>query len=245
MSPKDIIQQSIDELSPLFSSNEWFLSYTLQHQKRFEKELIQIEKVIPKNKSVGEFGAAPFVVTLAMKKLGYQIEAWDIAPERIPDIPNIEIKKSDLDHWDIDESDRYDYIIFQELFEHLRGNLIVTMKGILKLLKPEGKVLLSTPNLFSIMGLYKFLFKGIAYSASSDLYHEWSKIEDQGHMGHVREYTTKELRIFFRKVGFEIEKVIRRPQKMGPGWRNELFYILEKMIPRLSSNVLFILKKPS
>lgn len=245
MKPEEIIQESIDELSPLFSTNTWFKEYTKLHQKRFAKELAYLIEIIPPGEIIGEFGAAPFVLTLALKKLGYQIEAWDIAPERVSKIPGIEVKKSDLDNWDINENEKYHCIIFMELFEHLRGNLIVTMEGVLRLLKPGGKVLLSTPNLYSFMGIYKFIFKGIAYSSSSDIYHEWNKIREHGHMGHVREYTVKEMRDFFKKIGFDIEKIVRRPQNMGDGWKNKLFYLLERLIPRLSSNVLFILKKQS
>ncbi len=160
------------------------------------------------------------------------MEAWDIDPSRIKDISDLlPVKQVDLDKFTDPELEAYDVILFLEILEHLRGNLIQTMTGLLESLKPNGRLILSTPNFRSVMGMYKFLFKGIGYAASSDLYHEWSKLENIGHMGHVREYTSRELSQFLERIGFDVEKVIYRPTRIGPGWKNGLFYWLEQLMP--------------
>ena len=93
------------------------------------------------------------------------------------------------------------------------------------------------------MGIYKFLFKGVAYASSRDLHEEWAKIETIGHMGHVREYTISELKHFMTKIGFEIESARSVPVCFGHDFRNRLMFGLEKLTG-LGSNSELIMRRP-
>jgi SAM-dependent methyltransferase len=99
---------------------------------------------------------------------------------------------------------------FNELFEHLRINPVFTLGEVHRVLKPNGILLLSTPNLRSLKGLVNFLFKNKAYSCLGSIYDEYKKLEHLGHMGHVREYTTREMSEFLYRSGFRLQTIVFR-----------------------------------
>jgi SAM-dependent methyltransferase len=111
--------------------------------------------------------------------------------------------------------DNFDGIIMNEVFEHLRVNLIFTMREVLRVLRPGGTLLLSTPNLRSMKGIYNILFRGQAFAIMGGVYENYSHLEKTGSMGHTREYTPMEIVDFLGKVGFEIDGIIYRGSYSG------------------------------
>ena len=101
-------------------------------------------------------------------------------------------------------------VIFNELFEHLRINPIFTMREIHRVLKPGGRLMLSTPSLRSLRGLANLLLKDKSFSVSANLYEAYEKLEWLGHMGHVREYTATEVTVFLDRLGFDIDALVFR-----------------------------------
>lgn len=97
----------------------------------------------------------------------------------------------------------FDLILLNEVFEHLRINPIFTVKEIARVLSKEGCLILSTPSPFSFSRFQRFL-QGKNYF---DIYKEYSKLDSAGHMGHIREYSKKELKVFLEKMGFVVKKV--------------------------------------
>lgn len=181
-------------------------------------------------------------MTGALKELGYNIIGVDKAPERLKEvieILNIRVFKCDIETESIllDESS-VDGVIFNEVFEHLRINLIFTMKEVHRVLKPNGILMLSTPNLRSVRGIVNFLFKNNSYSLSNSIYDEYEKLNKLGHMGHLREYTPKDVSDFLFKIGFKPEKIIYR------GTYGQKYYrILIKLFPSLRPYFSLILRK--
>ena len=87
-----------------------------------------------------------------------------------------------------------------------------------------------------------FLVKHKSCSCACDLYHEWNKINEIGHMGHVREYTAKEVQEFMEKIGFKLQKIEYSGQTNG-GIKAKLFNIIEKIIPSLRPNMRLVFEK--
>jgi len=100
----------------------------------------------------------------------------------------------------------FDFIIFNEIFEHLKIDPIGTLKKIHSLLKPGGLFILTTPNLYSIHKIIMFNL-GMSFN---NAYFEFKKMEKYGYMGHIREYSTKEMRLLLEEAGFKIIKVLYR-----------------------------------
>lgn len=193
---------------------------------------------MPRNAAICEYGAAPFVLTKALSLRGYQTTGIDIAPERFSFLEKLDINivKCNVDNESLPFEDcQFDAVIFNELFEHLRGNLVFTMQEVYRILRLGGILFLSTPNLKSLVGVINFLLKNKSYSCARDLFHEWNKINTIGHMGHIREYTPLEVSEFLSKIGFAIDKIIYRGSYKNAGTKLKLLSLPCYVIPGLKT----------
>lgn len=241
--------QTIDEcaraLAPQSTElSAWHQSYLSNHRLRIAHDLDIITDAIPKSKSVVEFGSIPLVLTAALKSCGYQVTGCDIAPERYASTVaamGLNVVKCNIETQELPFADKsFDAVIFNELFEHLRINPVFTLTEVLRIMKPNGILTLSTPNLRSLEGIRNFLLRDRAYSCTSSIYDEYKKLETIGHMGHVREYTRTEVVEFLQTVGFEVTAIVYRGD-----YRNPLKRTLIGLMPGLSPFVSYIATKPA
>jgi hypothetical protein len=113
------------------------------------------------------------------------------------------------------------------------------MQEVFRVMKPSGRLFISTPNLRSLRGIRNFLFNNKAYSQSVSIYDEYDKLNKLGHAGHIREYTPREIIDFLEKIGFQPETIIYRG-KYYRKWEQLLIRIFPNFRPFFS----VILKKP-
>jgi SAM-dependent methyltransferase len=221
----------------------WHKDYLDNHKVRLAHDLDIIDREIPRSKHILEFGSIPLVLTAALKQYGYHIVGCDIAPERYASTirsTGLNVTKCNIETETLPFADNsFDAAVFNELFEHLRINPIFTLSEVLRIMKPNGILTLSTPNLKSLDGIRNFLLKDRAYSCSANMHAEYSKLGTIGHMGHVREYTPSEVVEFLQTMGFEVTAIIYRGDYARP-WKRALL----KMIPRLSPFVSYMARKP-
>lgn len=186
----------------------WSMNYLNSHRLRYLSELKLIESLVPAGGRVLEIGSSPCHMTFCLKENGYDVEGWDIAPERFSDfisrhgltVRKVNIETDDVAVW----KEAFDFVLFNEVFEHLRINPIETLRKINSVLKRGGGLLLSTPNLSSLGNMVSMLVgKGF-----DDPYKEFQKLELYGHMGHVREYTAAQVETFLRNTGFNVSRVM-------------------------------------
>jgi SAM-dependent methyltransferase len=153
----------------------------------------------------------PLIFTLAAKLSGLNITGVDIAPDRFRSaIANLclQVERCDIETEMLPFDDNYaDLVVFNEIFEHLRIDPTFTIGEVIRVLRPGGRLLLSTPNLRSLDGIMNFMLRGQAYSCSGNIYAEYRKLHSLGHMGHVREYTFPEVAAFLANAGLEVESV--------------------------------------
>lgn len=225
------------------SLTEWHNSYVSNHKVRIALDLDITKMEVKKNSTILEFGSIPLLFTTALSQTKYDVTGCDIAPERYAtsvERTGINIVKCDIENEQLPfEDNTFDAIVFNELFEHLRINLIFTLSEVLRVMKPGAILMLSSPNLRSLTGIINFIIRNKAYSCSENIYTEYKKLETLGHMGHVREYTTKEVIDFLECIGFKVTKIIYRGQ-FNSSFRN----ILIKLIPSLRPFVSYIATKP-
>ena len=238
------VQNSANTLTPEDPSLlGWHNSYVSHSKLRLALDLDIVKELVALDSNVLECGSVPLVFTSALFQSNYNVTGCDIAPDRYESTIkkiglnvvkcNIETERLPFD------DNSFDAIVFNELFEHLRINPIFTLSEVLRVMKPGAILMLSSPNLRSLAGIINFLVRNKAYSCSANTYAQYQKLEKLGHMGHVREYTTKEVNEFLEQVGFTVTKIIYRGR-----FKTTLRQLIIRFFPNLSPFVSYIAKKP-
>jgi SAM-dependent methyltransferase len=222
---------------------EWHKAYLLTHQQRLAFDLDLVRERVPAGSTVLECGSVPPLLTAALAASDYSVTGLDIDPERYATAiegADLRVMKCNLEMERLPFEDGFfDAVVFNELFEHLRIDLIHTMSEVLRVLKTDGTLLLSSPNLRSLGGMKNFLFHNQSYSCSGDLYWEYTKLTKFGHMGHVREYTTAEVIEFLHDVGFSVKELVYRGS-----YTSRVSRMVIGLFPGLSPYVSYVAARP-
>jgi SAM-dependent methyltransferase len=193
---------------------DWTANYCRQHRDRLAGDLRLVERFVAAGAAVLECGAVPLLTTAALAKLGYAVRAVDLAPERFASVIErlgLDVRRCDIEREALPfEAGAFSAVLFHEIFEHLRIDPIHTLREVHRVLAPDGILLLSTPNLRSFRGLRNLWLHHRASTGPTGLYEQYEKLASLGHMGHVREYTAREVTAFLARIGFRVETVIYR-----------------------------------
>jgi 2-polyprenyl-3-methyl-5-hydroxy-6-metoxy-1,4-benzoquinol methylase len=244
------VGQVAAEILPFFKDVHHINDYVEAHGTRIAFDVDYADRFLKPNDRVLEIGAFPYVLTLPLVNRGYNLTALDKCKslQYIPSIADkfkLKVLDCDLDTDPIPEADSsFDSVIMNEVFEHLRVNLIASMREIHRVLRPGGLLLLSTPNLRSVRGIYNLLRREEAYCSMGGVYDNFAYLEQLGVMGHVREYTPKEVRDFLQKMGFEIEGTIYRGEYVG-GWFWRLSQLFTFACPQFKPFFSIVARKPN
>lgn len=185
--------------------------YLQDHRYRLATDLHLVRTMSPKPRQILEIGAYPYFLTKSIADLGVDVTTIDkvlndadvdtlqplgIRPRRC----DIEVDRLPF------ESDTFDLVLCNEVFEHLRINPIFTLREVLRVLRPGGRLMLCTPNVLSARGWYNIIFRQRLYSDTGGVYETFSPLykSESRFVGHVREYTMQELVDFTRKCGFDV-----------------------------------------
>jgi SAM-dependent methyltransferase len=188
-----------------------------------------------------ECGSIPLMLTLALKTDNYNVTGMDIEPSRYSSViekEELKVIRCEIETERFPFPDEYfDAVLFNELFEHLRINPLFTMREVRRVLKHNGLLIMSTPNLRSLSGIINFILLNKSYSVTTDIFDEYNKLEKLGHMGHVREYTSSEIITFLKKLGFRVDLLIYRGGYNG--WHAKFV----RLFPSLSQFLTYLVIK--
>lgn len=217
----------------------WFREYSRAHSVRVAFDLEIVKRYATASSAIVEVGSIPLLLTVPLTTLGFNVKGVDIDPTRFSfaiSSMGLKVVECNVETERLPfETKYFDIAVFNELFEHLRINPIFTMKEVHRVLKPGGLLIMSTPNLRSLRGLANFLLLNRSYSCGADIYEEYQKLERLGHMGHVREYTTREVSDFLSKMGFRLEALIFRG-----GYHSKIARLVIGLVPSLRPFVTYV-----
>ncbi|CAN5223200.1 hypothetical protein BH10ACI1_BH10ACI1_06170 [soil metagenome] len=146
--------------------------------------------------------------------LGFEVFCCDLYPALFK-IENTEIKFGDLDKDLPYDTESFDYIVCVEGLEHIE-NPANAIREFARLLKKEGLLIVSVPNIMNIEERLKWLFSGytshfkpLSREAIADIKREigdeYTGMEEVAL--HVNPIGYSEVRFLLEKSGFELEKV--------------------------------------
>ncbi len=176
----------------------------------FNRIISTLELIPDKNDAkLLEIGANPYFLTVLIKKyknydcslVNYFGETCNISSQTIENkkygenhifnFHNINIEKEPLPF-----PDKYfDVIIYGEIIEHLTENPVYSLYNLHRVLKDDGILIISTPNVFRYQNLKKFLV-----NKKFSIYDPYSSYGIYGR--HNREYSMYELQDILEKTGF-------------------------------------------
>jgi 2-polyprenyl-3-methyl-5-hydroxy-6-metoxy-1,4-benzoquinol methylase len=145
-----------------------------------------------------DIGVYPPHLYNALHKLGHEV--WGIASqhEKLTDkhIKTLNIEKEKFPF----EAQSFDLVLMTEIIEHLTVNPRVYLSEVKRVLKPDGYLLVTTPNAVHLKNRVKVLFGKSASFPLEQLF-ETEPHNDSIYYRHNREFTRDELKSAFEVSG--------------------------------------------
>jgi len=168
---------------------EWDLYF--EFNRRFEV-IRYLVKHVCNGVRVCDIGSQPFILASMIKLLGYNVLSVDIEPSRYGEIARcfkIPVVKADLERDKIAiDNEACDCVLFTEVLEHLNPYYVHhTIAEINRVLKTDGLLILTTPNMASFFRRLKLLL------GKNPVYRY-----------HAREYVKDEVKKLLMDSGFKV-----------------------------------------
>lgn len=221
------------------------VEYLKWHHRRLALDYEWLSENVADGSKVLEIGGFPFFLSSAISHNSISLEIVD----KMSDIAFFVMEKNGItvEPCDIEleplpyENDVFDEVIFNEVFEHLRIDPIFSLREVFRVLKPGGRIWLSTPNMGSLRGMVNLIFRNEAWSVvGGGVFEQYAHLEQYGWMGHVREYTSREVSEFLDNIGFKVIQLVYR----GEYEKNPIAKFSSKIFPRFLPYFTCIAKKP-
>lgn len=157
-----------------------------------------------------------------LESQGIQVAKWNLCAEEPP------------------FTEKFDFIFFSEVIEHLPIPGHIVLEKLRKTLKPGGTIICSTPNLYRLRNVVYMIF-------GKEIYDYFYMPEDRG-LGHVLEYSRSHLYWQFERAGFkdctiEYHQMHHLPNNLI----FRLMYVFGSplfLIPRFCDNLVAIAQSP-
>lgn len=209
----------------------WHIGNLYNHERRYCEDLRLIKALAPAG-PILEVGSAPCHMTALMQLSGHATVGVDVDPDRVASLVRqfgLDMHRCDVERSALPFGDgAFACVLLCETFEHLRIDPAFVLSEINRVLAPGAPLLLTTPNVYSLPSLGRFLLgRSIA-----DPVEEYGKLRNIGHMGHVREYSAREVARFLTASGLAVQSIDYRSDGIPRGWKRKLLYLAYRVVPR-------------
>lgn len=176
------------------------------HKDRIYKTLCVIPETAGKNAL--DLGCEPGYIAIALKVMGYTVRGGGV--NLIKDFKarmdrfQIPIDVYNLDIDDLPYKDeQFDVVIFSEIIEHLFYGVPHALTEINRIIKKDGFLILTTPNLSRVPNRIRLL---LGKSVNPELGGKEPFFSRDIYKRHNREYIFEELVYLLEKAGFKIDR---------------------------------------
>lgn len=247
---KKEIRKVIEELNGMAFKNS--RPYTRQAKDFFEERYLKIFSFLPgiKSKQTGlEIGLSGGVMAFSLKnifnlKTLYAIEhpitSREFNSKYLTRLRsnNILLKRADItkDKFPLKDNS-VDFVIFSEVMEHLvPARIPYTIGEIKRVLKSGGWVLVTTPNISSLLKRINLLTGKNPIEFDLGLH-------ENATFGHIREYTIDEVKSVLKNAGLKIKQSNYFSIDTKRNIYTYLEYIASKVLPSLANNIVILARK--
>jgi len=234
-------QQVIDGvLNSVTANQDWYRRYMQGNWPRIAADFRMIQKWVHPGARILDIGAVPPLLEALLKSSGYNdltvADPHASSFQAYFDANGIKWKDLDLLNQQGDSLNQsFDLVCFNEVIEHLSGNLLEVIQRVSGCVKPGGKLLITTPNLRSLSGLHSLLVanSGLASKPYETVRAQYERRSStNGYFGHLREFTPKEVVDLITSFGFSITATKFQASYMRQSYTVRAVALLEHLVPR-------------
>lgn len=178
------------------------------HQRFFPYFMDQVGS--NKNLKILDVGAGHGAFAKQLYDLGFQVSACDLFPE-IFYFDKVECKKADLTKALPFPDNSFDVVVAMEVMEHILDHEVF-FSEVNRVLRPDGKLFVSTPNILSLKSRFRFLFSGFFYSFKP------LELHNNDGLQHVASLTVDQYNYVAIRNGFEIATIEIDKQQSTSRW---------------------------
>ena len=222
------------------SDSDWAQRYIGYHAARCAFDVRYLAKRLPGGKLLN-VGGAPYIFEAAAGDTDLSVTTVDIDPGRhsaVIDALGLSVIEGNFEEPEFRaglDLAPYDAICLCEIVEHFRLNLIGLLRDVKAKKREDALVYVTTPNFYFAPRFATFLRQGRSGPPPVE---EWRKLEELGHMGHVREYSKVEMEELFRFTGFEVEDFFYRNSQPAGGVMGRV----SRLFDRFAQELVFVLR---
>lgn len=190
----------------------------------------------PKRGALLDVPAGEGALAARLLKLGFDVRCCDLYPQ-IFRLRGVEIKQGDLSKALPYENETFDFATCVEGIEHIE-NPQQAIREFARVLKPNGQLIITTPNILNIEERIKWLLYGYTSHfkplSQEHLTSERARFPEMEEIAlHVNPVSYSELRYSLENCGFRILKIYRDKPKKNQ-WAYFPIIALIKLIARLT-----------
>lgn len=213
---------------------EWWRRYLQVQTPRYLDVIALLDAAgTPTGARVLEVGSVPGQLTAVLGGLGFVVTGVDLAPQRLAafwERHGLTVERADIEREALPfADDQFDLILFNEVLEHLRVNPLFALGEIARVLRPQGRLLLSTPQI-TLLHRLRFLAGGDVFG---DPVVEFGKLAQLGHMGHIRLYERREIVAFCEAAGLRVTAAFTAGELVTRSWKTAGLRLLNPSGDRL------------
>lgn len=210
-------------------------AYFRLHRYRFQKLLAALP---PPPARVLEVGTTPGQFTEILRRAGYDVAGVDLFPDQRASLwqrLGVEVRFCNIDEQPLPYEDAaFDAVVFSEVIEHLVAAPLPALREMARVLRPGGRLIITTPNQHYIKSRLKTLFDvllGRPFEPFKEFERAMQLAGPQRYYNHSRLYTLQELSWLvaqsglqvaqaryanaWEQVGVEAGRVLRHPLRVG------------------------------
>lgn len=141
-----------------------------------------------------------------LKDLGFDVTAGDIDIARFRYRNEIVFKRCDITKEIPFPAGYFDYVLLMEVVEHL-GNPYAVMPEINRIIKTNGSLIISTPNILNLKSRLRFLFEGVYEYFREPPLDQIKNPKEIIFNLHIVPYRYQELEYLLFRTGFKVKNI--------------------------------------